>query len=279
MPYPFFIVDAFVSSSEYFLALGNPAAVVILDQPQADTWLQNVAAEFNLSETAFLWAEDDRDATRAKEFKLRWFTPTCEVKLCGHATLAAVHTLATELGNANKIFSFATLSGNLTAGLSDEKIHLDFPRTPLKRLSNIFVDENLSELKELGMSDASVYQADNYLLIELENEAAITHFQPKFNLLTQLPADGIIITARSENPEFDFVSRFFAPALGVNEDPATGSAHCALAPFWENKLNKKYLRAKQVSQRGGYLEMELGDGDVELRGQCKTFAEGQFIAL
>jgi len=254
-----YIVDAFTGEG----CRGNPAAVYLLKTPQSESWMQEVAAEFNLSETAFLV----RRATDV--WDLRWFTPTCEVNLCGHATLASAHVLANELQIPIEQFRFSTKSGELRATKIGSDIELDFPRTfttPAKDAENV---------KDIIQEATYIYKAGEDWLVEFPNEAAVIHYRPDFTQLSRIPCRGIIVTAQSTSA--DFVSRFFGPNAGINEDPVTGSAHCALADYWSKKITKHHFTAWQASQRGGYLQLTLTESRVMLRGKSTTRMRGEFI--
>lgn len=264
MSIPSFVVDAFTST----LFSGNQAAVCILQEHKPDHWLQRVAAEFNLSETAFLRQIDDN------RWHLRWFTPTCEIKLCGHATLASAHVLINELKYNYSEIIFSTLSGDLYAYVSADKIKLDFPRTSISA-----INEKRADIDALGLQQVASYKAGEDILIELIDAEAVQNYQPDFTKLAAIHARGVIITAAvgaaaTNQKDIDFVSRFFAPNSGINEDPVTGSAHCALASLWSEKLGKKSLRAKQVSARTGILDVVCHEDRVDLIGNCVTFLKG-----
>lgn len=262
-----FIVDAFTHAS----LLGNAAAVVVLVQAREAEWMQRVAAEFQLSETAFL----HRDAG-ANIWQLRWFTPSTEVNLCGHATLASAHVLWQHLQVDRDEIRFATRSGGLSARreAANDRIQLDFPRGSLGA-----VEGDASPAERLGLAAVDVQQAGEDLLVVLDSPAAVRQFQPDLDAITALPWRGLIISARSEDGEVDFVSRFFAPNVGVNEDPVTGSIHCCLAPYWAERLNKQELLAEQYSARGGRLHLQLTGERVLLSGAARTFLEGQLCGL
>jgi len=247
------IVDAFTNRP----FTGNPAAVCIMAKPGDETWMKLVAREMNLSETAFLHRIEDGWA-------LRWFTPTVEVKLCGHATLASAFTLwETGVLTRDQPARFSTLSGWLTCRLAGDWIEMDFPALPIEE-----AEPPLALLEGLGVSPLFVGNAGFKWLVELTSEADVRGVIPNFQRLAELPVQGIIITSRSDSPNFDFVSRYFAPASGVNEDPVTGSAHCALGPYWQTKLNKTEFTAYQASVRGGVVKMTVRDKRVLLHGQA-----------
>ncbi len=259
-----FQVDAFTDRP----FAGNPAGVCILPEPAADAWMQAVAAEMNLSETAFLVRQPDG------AFHLRWFTPAAEVKLCGHATLASAHVLwETGALPPAETARFHTLSGLLTAAQRDGWIELDFPATPAAPA------EPPAGLAE-ALGAPSCYVGMNVFdyLVEVESEALVRSLRPDFTALGRLPVRGVMVTARSAAPEFDFVSRFFAPAVGVNEDPVTGSAHCCLTPYWANRLGKTGMLAYQASARGGVVRVRLAGERVLLGGQAITVLTGELLA-
>lgn len=262
MPLPIVQVDAF--TSEPFS--GNPAAVCVLPEPRDATWMQHVAREMNLSETAFLVA-------RADGFDLRWFSPTVEVDLCGHATLASAHVLW-ETGRVARTDSlrFHTQSGLLTAVWRDDWIELDFPATPDEPVD---APENLAEA--LGASPLYVGKSRFDYLVELDGEDAVRTLKPDFGRLRAMPARGVIVTSRATTPGCDFVSRFFAPAFGIDEDPATGSSHCCLGPFWSRRLGKDRFVARQLSARGGVLKVQLAGDRVRLAGQAVTVMRGELL--
>jgi len=245
---------------------GNPAAVCLLPEAGDERWMGAVAREMNLSETAFLVRQDD-------EYSLRWFTPTVEVDLCGHATLASAHILW-ETGNlqADQQARFYTRSGVLTAERRGNWIELDFPATPAEPAP---LPAGLQEA--LGVPIRYVGKNRFDYLLELESESAVRKLKPDFNLLGRVPARGVIVTSRSEASEFDFVSRFFAPQSGVNEDPVTGSAHCCLGPFWGERLGKQELVAYQASARGGIVKVRLAGARVKLGGQAVTVLRGELL--
>ncbi|MEH2276699.1 MAG: PhzF family phenazine biosynthesis protein [Nostoc sp.] len=247
---------------------GNPAAVCVLPTPQDEHWMQNVAQEMNLSETAFLVKQDDG-------FNLRWFTPTVEVPLCGHATLASAHVLWSEGHlSPNEAARFYTKSGVLIAKLQGEWIELDFP---VNHSQETIAPPELS--KALGVSYKSVLQNSLGYLVELESEDLVRQMQPNFQLLKTLPVSDVIVTSiASLDGNYDFVSRFFAPGVGINEDPVTGAAHCCLAPFWRDRLHKDELLAYQASSRGGVVKVRYTGGDrVFLAGQAVTVMRGELI--
>ena len=245
---------------------GNPAAVCLLDHPKVDTWMQNVAMEMNLSETAFLIRQGDG-------YNLRWFTPKVEVDLCGHATLAGAHVLF-ESGGAwhDSVIRFYTRSGLLTAALNDGWIELNFPSTPDVET---FAPEGL--LAALGVEARYVGKTKFDYIVEVASEEIVRNMDPDFDALCQVPTRGVIVTSRAGSGEFDFVSRFFCPILGIREDPVTGSAHCCLGPYWANKLNKKDFVAYQASERGGTIHVRIDGDRVYLSGQAVTVQKGELL--
>lgn len=247
-------VDAFATRAFE----GNPAAVCPLDRWLDDGLLQAIAEENNLSETAFFVPSD-------KGFRLRWFTPAIEVGLCGHATLATAHVLFEHLGYPGRAVTFETRSGALTVKRKGDSLEMDFPASPATPCASF---EPLA--RALGRQPLEVLRADDYMVV-FEDEAAIRGIKPDFSLLGRLDLRGVIITAPGS--AYDFVSRFFAPRLGIPEDPVTGSAHCTLAPYWAGRLGKRVLSARQVSKRGGSIACELDDGRVLLSGSAVTFME------
>jgi len=255
-------VDAFCADG----FVGNPAGVCVLDALQPDKWMQNVAEKMNLSETAFL------TPTQNGEFHLRWFTPKAEVKLCGHATLASAHLLW-ERGflEKGKSARFQTLSGPLTATRDHDLITMDFPAKPA---ANAEAAPGL--LEALGTSAVYVGRSEFDYLVEVESAKALRNLKPDFERLRELPVRGVIVTASSDDKRFDFMSRFFAPAFGVDEDPVTGSAHCTLTPYWTAKLGKTEFVACQVSERGGVLNLELRGDRVQLGGKARTVGDFRF---
>jgi PhzF family phenazine biosynthesis protein len=243
-------VDAFTNK----MFGGNPAAVCILPEARDAAWMQNVAMEMNLSETAFL-------VKRADGYDLRWFTPAIEVDLCGHATLGSAHVLW-ETGTlaADEQARFHTRSGVLTADLRGEWVELNFPA---KLAHEAEAPPRLAEA--LGVEPKYVGKNKFDYLVEVE-EAQLRAMKPDFGLLRELPVRGIIVTSASGDATYDFLSRFFAPGAGVDEDPVTGSAHCALTPFWAKRLGKTAMLAHQVSKRGGIVKVTLAGDRVLLGG-------------
>jgi PhzF family phenazine biosynthesis protein len=261
MPHPLYVVDAFTDRP----FAGNPAAVCVLGgEFPSDDWLQRVGAEMNLSETAFL-------APHPEGWRLRWFTPTVEVDLCGHATLASAHVLW-ETGRlpADATARFLTRSGWLAATRTAEGIEMDFPAvTPAA------CPDDVGLADRLGVRVRHLARNRMDYLAELESEEAVRALKPDFAALAALPVRGVIVTARSGTEGFDFVSRFFAPAAGVAEDPVTGSAHCCLGPYWGAKLGRVLLRGYQASARGGAVMVRLQGERVRLGGKAVTVSRGE----
>ncbi len=255
MKLPYFQVDAFTSR----LYGGNPAGVCPLEAWLDYDVMQSIAFENNLAETAFFVAGPDR-------YHLRWFTPTAEVDLCGHATLASAWVLFEKLGIKGTEVSFDTRSGVLTVKRSGDSLSMDFPSRPGEPAE---APEAL--LKGLGLREAEVLKARDYLVV-LESEAAVRAVQPDFVELNKVDTFGIIVTGPGR--EVDFVSRFFAPRMGVPEDPVTGSSHCTLIPYWAARLGKSRLTAQQASQRGGELACEHLGERVSIAGKAVLYLEG-----
>ena len=256
----YFVVDAFTNRP----FKGNPAAVVPLDRWKEDAWLQNVAMEMNLSETVFL-------VPNAHGYDLRWFTPTIEVDLCGHATIASSVVLAHlgKLADGSNV-AFSTRSGILEAKRKGSLIQLDFPALPSKPC-----DPPAGLLESLNVKPRYVGRSTFDLLVEVESESVVRGLTPDFKLLATVKCRGLIVTARSDDPHFDFVSRFFAPAVGVDEDPVCGSAHCCLAPYWSERLGKTEMVGHQVSARSGIIFVEVRGDRVMLGGEGVIFASGE----
>ncbi len=258
-------VDAFTNRP----FAGNPAAVCVLREAPPDEWMRNVAREMNLSETAFLVPKSSSPQTDG--YQLRWFTPAVEVDLCGHATVASAHVLWEDghlprTGQAR----FHTRSGLLLADLRGDWIELDFPATgpePVEAPAHL--------LEGLGLQAKFVGKTRFDYFIEAESEPVVRGLAPDFTALRKLGVRGVIVTARSSSAEFDFVSRFFAPGAGVDEDPVTGSAHCALGPYWSGRLGKPALTAYQASARGGVVRVCAKGDRVILGGQAVTVLRGE----
>jgi PhzF family phenazine biosynthesis protein len=247
-----FIVDAFTDTAFQ----GNPAAVCLLEDRVPDAWMQALAAELKLSETAFLLGDS-----------LRWFTPKVEVTLCGHATLATAHVLYST-GAAQGPVQFVTASGTLTTNrLPDGMITMDFPA---KKVTPATAPPGLE--KALGVTPVNVMKGDLDLLVEVDSEETVRNLRPDIDALAEVEARGVMVTARGT--ETDFVSRFFAPNVGVPEDPVTGSAHCALSPYWSAKLGRESLVGAQLSERGGIVRVTLDGDRVHLAGHAVTVVSG-----
>jgi PhzF family phenazine biosynthesis protein len=248
-------VDSFTDN----IFSGNPAGVCILESERSAEWMQNVAMELNLSETAFL-------VRNGNVFNLRWFAPAGEVDLCGHATLASAHILSeTGLLGKKETASFMTKSGLLKARNKGDIIELDFP----------VEDDSATDMPEFlveALGTEPLYVGKNRMdyIVELSTADEVADLKPELSILKKIDTRGVIVTARSINPEYDFVSRFFAPRLGIDEDPVTGSAHCCLGPYWQRKLDKSEFNAYQVSKRGGSLNVRVDNGRVFIGGKAVT---------
>lgn len=263
MSLPLFQVDAFTNRP----FAGNPAAVCLLREPGDAAWMQQVACEMNLSETAFLYKQDDG-------YSLRWFTPAVEVALCGHATLASAHILWEQGFLPDSAPArFHTQSGLLTATQNGEWIDMDFPAKPEEPVENI---PGLAEA--LGISPLYTGMSQFDCLVEVESEASVRALQPDMARLAALAVRGVIVTSRAITAGYDFVSRFFAPGVGVPEDPVTGSAHCVLSPFWTKRLQRERLTGYQASPRGGTVRVQLAGSRVRLGGQAITVMRGELLA-
>lgn len=266
MKIPIYTVDAFTSKP----FKGNPAAVCVLSEPISDTLMQNIAFELNLAETAFVCKEEDKEG-----FNLRWMTPVSEVDLCGHATLATSHILwQTGICKKDETIHYNTKSGVLKADYHEGEIGLDFPAIPQKKI------EYPKELVDAigGVTPKYVGMTKWNYLIELNSESDVRNLKPNFDIMLQLPGWGTIITAKADEGNkdgFDFVSRFFAPEKGIQEDPVTGSAHCALGPYWQKRLGKDSFKAFQASERGGVLGIKVSGDRVVLAGEAVTVIEGE----
>lgn len=254
-------VDAFTDKK----FKGNPAAVCILEEAIDEKLMQDIAMEMNLSETAFLYRIDEG-------FNLRWFTPESEVDLCGHATLASSHILwETKILKTYEEAVFYTKSGKLSAKRDGQLITLNFPSEEDTRVD---IPDEL--LKSLGVPILYVGRNRMDYIVEVENEKTVRLLKPDFEPMRRIDARGIIVTGRSLNPEYDFVSRFFAPNEGIIEDPVTGSAHCCLGPYWKRILKKDEFKAFQASKRGGELKVLLKDGRVYISGKAITVFSADF---
>jgi PhzF family phenazine biosynthesis protein len=258
MRIPIYQVDAFSSS----VFSGNPAAVCPLSEWLPSETLQAIAAENNLAETAFFVRDNGR-------FALKWFTPVCEVDLCGHATLASAHVLFHELNEPGDTIRFETKSGELTVRRAGDHLALDFPSRPPGPTE---VHPDL--LRALGGKPLEVLAARDYM-VRYASQAELAALRPDFGLLAGVDKFAVIATAPGD--ECDFVSRFFAPAKGIPEDPVTGSAHCTLIPYWAKQLDKTELKARQISKRGGELFCKLNGDRVKISGHAVLFLRGEII--
>jgi PhzF family phenazine biosynthesis protein len=262
MKIPLYQVDAFTDE----LFHGNPAAICFLDEWLDDILMQKIAMENNLSETAFVVKKND-------QFHIRWFTPVAEVALCGHATLAAAHILFTQYGYKNNVIIFKSIhSGILKVRKDREYLMLDFPAQKIKKA---IPPDKLIE--GIGKEPIEVYKGKTDYLLVYQNEKEIQAISPDFRILSTINVRGVIVTAKGDN--YDFVSRFFAPAVGVNEDPVTGSSHTILIPYWGKKLNKNELNAKQLSPRQGILKCRTNKDRVRISGKAVTYFKGEILDL
>ncbi|QCE09391.1 uncharacterized protein LOC114183894 [Vigna unguiculata] len=292
-PVKYFVVDAFAESA----FKGNPAAVCLLEDEREEKWLQALAAEFNISETCFITPITPISDSSVPTFRLRWFTPVAEVKLCGHATLATAHVLFSSGSVDSDVIEFETLSGvlvakkipaihtssasNLQKDLTDFYIELDFPVDPVKEFN---YDESASLISE-ALDGASIVDVKrttigDCLLVILSSGKAVSELQPQLDTIVKCPATGVIVSGVApSDSEFDFMSRFFCPKLGISEDPVCGSAHCSLTPYWSKKLGKTNFKAYQASARGGVLNIQFDEGAqrVFLRGKAVTVMEGHVV--
>lgn len=259
MPLDLWLIDAFTDTP----FAGNPAGVCLLPEPRPDEWMQALAREMNQAETAFLVKEDDA-------YRLRWFTPTVEVDLCGHATLASAHFLwKKRLVKPKATVTFHSRSGDLTARQKGDWILLDFPATPPEP-----TEPPPYLLDALKSKDGVVLRSRFDYVVVVEDAARIRSLTPDLRLLAAIETRGVIITAPGDQPGIDFISRFFAPAAGVVEDPVTGSAHCALGPYWAGRLGRTTLVGYQASARGGTVRVEVAGDRVLLGGKAVTVLKG-----
>jgi predicted PhzF superfamily epimerase YddE/YHI9 len=255
---PYYHVDAFAAAP----FAGNPAGVCVLEAWLPDETMLGIAAENNLSETAFLVEAQDH-------YDLRWFTPVTEVDLCGHATLASAHVVFHHLGHTDPIVRFESKSGTLPVAREGEVLVLDFPARPGERC------DTPPALREgLGSEPVEAYRARDYLAV-FATQAEVEALEPDMDLLKQVVCLGVIATAPGD--DVDFVSRFFAPSVGIPEDPVTGSAHCTLIPYWSERLGKRTLRARQVSARGGELACQDAGERVRIGGRAATYLVGEIL--
>ena len=272
---PLYQLDSF--SNEAFK--GNPAAVCLIIRDYDDALLQKIAAEMNLSETAFIYVDDFKTIRSVDTFRLRWFTPQVEVNLCGHATLAAAAVLFNEYHLIKDVIKFETLSGQLLARKTDEKIQLNFP---LIESSTCEPDEKM--LDAIGIQEFEDYaysEISQDLLIQLKNMESVERLSPDFNAMKSVDSSktirGVIVTAKGDT-HYDFVSRFFAPWVGINEDPVTGSAHTQLQPYWSKLLGKNEMKTKQVSSRSGELIVRATkENRVEIEGHVTLVIKGKLF--
>lgn len=261
MTVPIFQVDAF--TQEPFS--GNPAAVCPLPQWPTEQWMQNVAAENNLSETAFVVKGNER-------YEIRWFTPSCEVDLCGHATLASAFVLWQYLGETAAEIIFDSASGPLQVARDGDSLQLNFPCRPVTDPISTGPEQVAAAL---GAQPVWAGQMNGRCLVELANESSLAALQPDMRALRALPYDVVLVTAASEH--YDFVCRVFAPKKGVDEDPVTGSAFTTFSPYWAAKLNKNYLQAKQISRRGGVVTSTLSGERVLIAGHAVCVMRGELL--
>lgn len=259
MAIPIYQVDAFTHRT----FSGNPAAVCLLSAEAGEAWMQAVAKEMNLSETAFLVEKGD-------DYRLRWFTPTVEVDLCGHATLASAHVLWSERGlSPDRSIRFHTRSGVLTAIRTGDRIELDFPPDPPSA-----AEAPPGLLEALNVSARYVGRGRSDYIVEVDSEEQVCSLTPDFARLARVEARGVMVTARPSRPGYDFVSRFFGPRDGINEDPVTGSAHCCLGPYWAERLGKTEMVGYQASARGGVVRTRIVGDRVILAGKAVTVLRG-----
>ena len=262
MPIPLYQVDAFASGP----FSGNPAAVCLLEKPARADWMQRVAQEMNLAETAFVEPAGER-------FKLRWFTPAVEVDLCGHATLASAPVLwEAERLALDRSARFETRSGELTCRRADDWIEMDFPATPALEAA-----PPPGLIEALGETPIWVGGNSTDFLVQLESAEKVRALRPDFRALQNLKVRGVIVTARSGVERYDFISRFFAPGSGIDEDSATGSAHCTLCPFWAEHLGKNEMLAFQASARGAEIGVVNRGDRIVLRGEAVTVLRGDLL--
>jgi PhzF family phenazine biosynthesis protein len=256
-------VDAF--TSEPFK--GNPAGICILENDMPEKWLQNVAAEMNLSETAFVVPGNN-------EFQIRFFTPEKEMPLCGHATLSSAHIMfETGVVGRDETILFNSKAGKLYVRFSDSWVIMDFPAYPLEPIA---IPDEIEKI--IGTRPVELYRTGHgWSFALLRNEDEVRNLKPDFRLMKNSEFGDLIVTASSDDKSFDFCVRCFAPAVGIDEDPVTGSAHCSLVPFWNKKTGKKEFVSHQVSKRGGILKVALKDNRVEISGQAKTIFKAELF--
>ena len=258
--YPFYQVNAF--TSEPFK--GNPAAVCLIDEWPGNEILQNIAADNNLSETAFLKQVDE-------DYEIRWFTPTMEVELCGHATLASAFVVFEYLHpHWDEVIFHTRYAGDLFLRNDGELLSMELPKVPVEQKSSV------EGIEKLNAPVKEIYEGDKLILV-LDNEASVAHFTPDMEVIKKMHDFGVAITAPANDNNLDFVSRFFVPHAGIMEDPVTGSLHCALGDLWEQKLGKSQFKARQLSKRGGELEVEMKGERVLIKGEARKVIEGEFF--
>jgi len=263
MKFPFYQVDAFAVKP----FKGNPAAIIMMEDAREDSWLQAVAQEINLSETAFL-------SPKGHDYELRWFTPTTEVDLCGHATIASAHILY-EFGfyDQEEMINFHTRSGVLSSTFNRGTIEISMPRLKVTPVSAPAI---LNEI--LGFEPLAVAESENKVLIaELSNPDQVRNFIPNYDLISQLNHLDLALTVSGEGTKFDFISRFFSPKTGIPEDPVTGMAHCLLGPYWEAKTGKNQFHAYQASARGGEVWVRLAEKRAYIGGKAVTVLKGEML--
>ncbi len=280
MVIPIYVVDAFTDSP----FKGNQAGICFLDKSYGsidESILQKIAFEMNLSETAFVSPINTKESfSDAEDFNLRWFTPTTEIDLCGHATLATAHVLFHELANSNKELKFHTMSGVLSVSKDEDFLKMDFPANPSESISSIdFISTSLGLQKEEIISWEYDPKLAN-VLVEVKNSDILQRIEPDFAKLKKytgkLRIVGLIITAKMSETDFDFASRYFAPWVGINEDPVTGSSHTTLGPYWSAKLGKTELQTIQLSKRTGKLKLIVTNSRVYIKGKSCTILSGKF---
>ena len=262
-PKPIYQVDAF--TAEPFK--GNPAGVCLLEKEMPKKWMQNIAMEMNLSETAFILGGESK-------FKIRFFSPETEIPLCGHATLSSGHILyETGIVNDNKEILFDSRAGNLIVRKSGNWIIMNFPAYDVEQMQ---IPDSAEKI--IGIRPVEIYRTSHgWTMVLLHNEEDVRNLKPDFARMKDSPFGDLIVTAPSEDTNFDFCVRCFAPALGINEDPVTGSAHCALTPFWHKKTGRSEFLSRQVSQRGGILKVAHKNDRVEISGHAKTIFRGELF--
>jgi PhzF family phenazine biosynthesis protein len=254
---------------------GNPAGVCILEKPLAVKLMQSIATEMNLSETAFAVKKTDSAIQDQEEFDLRWFTPTVEMDLCGHATLATARILFDEYGVKGETIRFATKSGELALSRNGDRLSMDFPADPTDRIEipdDVLKAFDIDKAIETGRS-----RRMGMPLIEVASAEILRSLKPNFNRILDLGDEfgSAVVTARSDESRFDFISRFFGPKLGINEDPVTGAAHTVLGPYWGEKLGKTELKSYQASARGGEVDLNVRGDRIDLIGQAVVVLEGE----